>query len=97
MSTDDLAHRGWTEPDPGHASQLSGDGARDVAGGDVGGRAPVFTHTQTIPDEGLEGGDLQSRGAAGWGSGKDSLIFVNTPNNNTSLKMHTPVYSSPPD
>ena len=66
MSIDGLEHREWTEPDPGHASQLSGDGARDVAGGEVGGRAPVFTLTQRFPDEGQEGGDLQPRGAAGW-------------------------------
>ena len=65
MSDDGLEHRYRTEPDPGHASQLSGDGARDVAGGEVGGRAPVFAHTQSYPDEGLEGGDLQPRGAAG--------------------------------
>ena len=75
MFTDDLAHRGWTELDPGHASQLAGDGTRDVAGGEVWGRAPVFTHTHDIPDEGQEGGDLQPRGAAGWRSGKDYLIF----------------------
>ena len=65
ISIGDLVHREWMEPDPGHASQLSGDGARDVAGGEVGGRAPVFTLTQSYPDEGLEGGDLQPRGAAG--------------------------------
>jgi hypothetical protein len=65
ISNDDSEHLDWIEPDPGHASQLSGDGARDVAGGEVGGRAPVFTLTQSYPDEGLEGGDLQPRGAAG--------------------------------
>jgi hypothetical protein len=57
MSDGGLVHRYLTEPDPGHASQLSGDGARDVAGGEVGGRAPVFAHTQIIPEEGLEGGE----------------------------------------
>ena len=88
------------EPDPGHASQLSGDGARDVAGGDVGGRAPVFTHTQTIPDEGLEGGDLQPRGAAGGMTGK---TYTNTDSNasyyvkNNPINNNTPVYASPPD
>ena len=71
MFTDDLAHRGWTEPDPGHASQLAGDGARDVAGGEIGGRAPAFAHTQDYPEEGQEGGDLQPRGAAGGKSGKN--------------------------
>ena len=36
-----------------HASQLSGDGARDDAGGDLrGGRAPVFTQHPVNPDEG---------------------------------------------
>ena len=53
MFNDDSAHRDWTEPDPGHASQLSGDGARDVAGSEVGGRAPVFTQYPRFPDEGL--------------------------------------------
>ena len=75
MSDGDLEHLYQTESDHRHVSQLSGDGARDVAGGEVGGRAPVFTHTHDIPDEGQEGGDLQPRGAAGWGSGKDHLIF----------------------
>ena len=84
------------EPDPGHASQLSGDGARDVAGGDVGGRAPVFTHTQTIPDEGVEGGEragLPGRaGLSGIYPGKPMIIKPNTPNN-----AYSPVYSSPPN
>ena len=57
MLVDDSEHREQAEPDPGHASQLSGDGARDVAGGEVGGRAPVFTHTHDYPDVGLEGGE----------------------------------------
>jgi hypothetical protein len=75
MSDGDLEHRDQTEPDLRHASQLAGDGARDVAGGEIGGRAPAFAHTQDYPEEGQEGGDLQPRGAAGWGSGKDHLIF----------------------
>ena len=74
MSDDDSVHRDWTEPDPGHASQLSSGGARDVAGSDIGGRAPVFAFTQNIPDEGQEGGDLQPRGAAEKESGKTSMI-----------------------
>ena len=57
MSDGDLVHPYRTELDLGHASQLSGDGARDVAGGEVGGRAPVFAHTHDIPEEGLEGGE----------------------------------------
>ena len=57
MLDDGLVHLNRAEPDPGHASQSSGDGARDVAGGEVGGRAPVFAHTQIIPEEGLEGGE----------------------------------------
>jgi hypothetical protein len=57
MSDDGLVHLYQTEPDPGHASQLSGDGARDVAGGDIGGRAPVFALTHDLPEEGLEGGE----------------------------------------
>ena len=57
MSDDGSVHRYRTEPDPGHASQSSGDGTRDVAGGEVGGRAPVFTHNPRFPDEGLEGGE----------------------------------------
>ena len=61
-----------------------------MAGGEVGGRAPVFAHTQNHPDEGQEGGDLQPRGAAGGMNGKP-MIFK------TSLipLMHTPVYASP--
>ena len=82
------------ETDPGHASQLPGDGARDVAGGDVGGRAPVFTHTQYYPDEGQEGGDLQPRGAAGGIAGKTTLIAPYSTKNNT-LNINTPVYASP--
>ena len=57
-----------------HASQSSGDGARDVAGGEIGGRAPVFAHTHDLPEEGLEGGDLQPRGAAGGKSGKPMIL-----------------------
>ena len=57
MLDDDLEHRYLTEPDPGHASQLAGDGARDVAGGEIGGRAPAFAHTHDYPEEGLEGGE----------------------------------------
>ena len=75
MLDDGLVHRYRAEPDPGHASQLSGDGARDVAGGDIGGRAPVFTLTQRFPDVGQEGGDLQPRGAAGGKSDKPMMIF----------------------
>jgi hypothetical protein len=71
MLDDDSAHRYLTEPDPGHASQLTGDGARDVAGSEIGGRAPAFTLTQRFPDEGQEGGGLQPRGAAGRESGKN--------------------------
>ena len=52
MLDDGLVHLNRAEPDPGHASQLAGDGARDVAGSELGGRAPVFTHTQKIPEEG---------------------------------------------
>ena len=96
MSNDDLVHRDWTELDLGHASQLAGDGARDVAGGDVGGRAPVFTHTQTIPDEGLEGGEragLPGRaGLSGIYPGKPMIVNTNTHNN-----TYSPVYSSPPN
>ena len=90
MSDGNLVYLYRTEPDLGHASQLSGDGARDVAGGEVGGRAPVFTHTHDYPDEGLEGGDLQPRGAAGGTTRKHNT------DSNTSLLMHSPVYSSPP-
>ena len=99
MSDGGLVHRYLNEPDPGHASQLSGDGARDVAGGDVGGRAPVFTLTQRFPDEGQEGGDLQPRGAAGGIAGKTFITDSNASyyvKNNTRL-IHTPVYSSPHD
>ena len=57
-----------------HASQLSGDGARDDAGGELrGGRAPVFAQHPVNPDEGQEGGGLQPRGAAGWEYGKNIL------------------------
>ena len=96
ISNDDLEHLDWIEPDPGHASQLSGDGARDVAGGEVGGRAPVFAHTQNHPEEGLEGEDLQPRGAAGEIAGKNQMIATYCTNVNPVI-IHTPVYASPPD
>jgi hypothetical protein len=98
MLDDDLAHLDRAETDPGHASQLPGDGARDVAGSEIGGRAPAFTHTQRFPDEGQEGGEragLPSRlDLSGIYPGKASMIFntLNTPNN-----MYSPTYASPPD
>jgi len=88
------------ETDPGHASQLPGDGARDVAGSEIGGRAPAFTHTQDYPEEGQAGGDLQPRGAEGGMTGK---IYTNTDSNasyyvkNNPINNNTPVYASPPD
>ena len=95
MLDGDLVHLNRAEPDPGHASQLAGDGARDVAGSEIGGRAPAFTLTQIYPDEGHEGGDLKPRGAAGGKNGKPMIIYktLNTPNNN----MYSPTYASPPN
>ena len=66
-----------------------------MAGGDIGGRAPVFTHTQTIPDEGVEGGERAGlpgmAGLSGIYPGKASMILnTNTPNN-----MYSPTYASP--
>ena len=45
------------------------------------GRAPVFTHTQDIPDEGQEGGGLQPRGAAGGNTGNrgNEGVYENSP------------------
>ena len=57
MSDGNLVYLCQTETDPGDASQLSGDGTRDVAGSEIGGRAPAFTLTKYFPDEGLEGGE----------------------------------------
>ena len=89
------------ELDLGHASQSSGDGARDVAGGDVGGRAPVFAQHPVNPDEGQEGGGLQPRGAAGEISGKTILNSDSNASyytgNNPLIINNTPVYASPPD
>jgi hypothetical protein len=85
------------ETDPGHASQLPGDGARDVAGSEIGGRAPAFTHTQYFPDEGLEGGERAGlpgmADLSGIYPGKTSLIYSNNPN--TPNNMYSPTYASP--
>ena len=97
MSDGDLEHLDQTETDLRHASQSFGNGARDVAGGEIGGRAPAFAHTQTIPDEGVEGGDLQPRGAAGREPGKTLMISASYCTKNNTLNINTPVYSSPPD
>ena len=79
-----------------HASQLSGDGARDDAGSELrGGRAPVFALIPINPDEGQEGGGLQPRGAAGRESGKD-LMIASYYTKNKSLIYNTPVYAYPP-
>ena len=79
MLDDDLAHLDRAETDPGHASQSSGDGARDVAAGDIGGRAPVFADNPRFPEEGLEGGERAglpgTAGLSGIYPGKASMIL----------------------